>query len=48
MAGGGDYGDETVDLLVGSSLVRSEVVMNYKKEFAVGVTVPSEFFPDFF
>jgi len=48
VAGGGDYGDETVDLLVGSSWVRSEVVMNYKREFAVGVTVPSEWFPECF
>eukprot|EP00092_Neocalanus_flemingeri_P035956 GFUD01039149.1.p1 GENE.GFUD01039149.1~~GFUD01039149.1.p1 ORF type:complete len:358 (+),score=104.04 GFUD01039149.1:162-1076(+) len=48
VAGGGDYGDETVDLLVGSSWVRSEVVMNYKREFSVGVTVPSEWFPECF
>ena len=48
VAGGGDYGDETVDMLEGSSWVRSKVVMNYKREFSVGVTVPSKWFPECF
>ena len=46
MAGGGDYGDETVDVLEGANWRRSEVKMRYKREFSAGVTVPSEWFPD--
>ena len=46
VAGGGDYGDETVDVLEGANWRRSEVKMRYKREFCVGVTVPSEWFPD--
>jgi len=48
VAGGGDYGDETVDLLQGSTWIRSKVVMNHKREFSVGVTVPSSWFPECF
>ena len=46
VAGGGDYGDETVDVLEGANWRRSEVKMKYKREFCAGVTVPSEWFPD--
>ena len=46
VAGGGDYGDETVDMLEGANWRRSPVSMIYKREFCVGVTVPSHWFPD--
>ena len=46
VAGGGDYGDETVDTLEGTNWRRSPVSMRYKREFCVGVTVPSDWFPD--
>lgn len=45
VAGGGDYGDETVDIMEGAGWRRSEVSMAYKREFCVGVTVPSHWFP---
>jgi len=46
LAGGGDYGDETVETLHGRDWRRSRVKMHYKREFAVGVSVPQEWFPE--
>ena len=45
-AGGGDYGDETVDVLEHGSWRRSRVKMMVKREFSAGVTVPSHWFPE--
>ena len=45
-AGGGDYGDETVDVLDHGSWRRSRVKMMVKREFCAGVTVPSHWFPE--
>jgi len=46
VAGGGDYGDETVDILRGGSWQRSNIDMIYKREFCVGVTLPQRWFPE--
>jgi len=45
LAGGGAYGDNTVEILSGNTFQRIGVEMRYKREFTAGVTVPSEWFP---
>jgi len=45
LAGGGPYGDNTLETLKDASFIRSRVLMRYKREFTAGVTVPSEWFP---
>jgi len=44
IAGGADYGDDTVDVLEGTEWRRSGVTMRYKREFLAAATVPSEWF----
>jgi len=45
LAGGGDYGDDTIEVLQGRDWQKSRLTMKFKREFTAGVTVPSEWFP---
>jgi len=45
LAGGGDYGDNTIEVLEDRDWRRLNFTMKFKREFTAGVTVPSEWFP---